>query len=195
MRYDSGIFRSWPFLSHYNLGWGVMVGMKNIPWCVPYYCTGQRTMFPVVSGAGTAQQNVRRHMSKDEMISKWHPIDKAALLELSKYTTSPGIHQLGTTALPLQIQSMPGAASYFIDVYADPVNLGNNTIAGGELAVKRTTMSSLAQEMTACISMDLTRTFPSIISHLPRQSRWRICLGIFRNLLRSQSKSWVFLTK
>jgi hypothetical protein len=114
-----------------------MVGMKNIPWCVPYYCTGQRTMFPVVSGAGTAQQNVRRHMSKDEMISKWHPIDKAALLELSKYTTSPGIHQLGTTALPFQIQPMPGAASYFISAYSNPVNLGNNTMAGGELAVVR----------------------------------------------------------
>lgn len=32
---------------------------------------------------------------------------------------------------------MPGAASYFIDVYADPLDLGNNTIAGGELAVIR----------------------------------------------------------
>ena len=71
------------------------------------------------------------------MISKWHRMDMAALLEISKHTTSPGIHQLGTTALPAQIQSMPGAAFYFINVYADPLDLSNNTIAGGELAVIR----------------------------------------------------------
>lgn len=76
-------------------------------------------------------------MSNEEMILKWHPIDKAALLELSKYTTSPGIHQLGTTALPLQIQPMPRATSYFVSAYSNPVNLGNNTMAGGELAVVR----------------------------------------------------------
>ena len=81
--------------------------------------------------------SVRRPMSIEEMKLKWHPIDKAALLELSKYTTSPGIHQLGTTALPLQIQPMPGAASYFVSAYSNPVNLGNNTIVGGELAVVR----------------------------------------------------------
>lgn len=76
-------------------------------------------------------------MSYEETLLRWHPIDKAALLELSKCTTSPGIHQLGTTALPLQIQAMPGAASYFVNAYSNPIDLGNNTIAGGELAVVR----------------------------------------------------------
>jgi|SRR3989339_65215 len=76
-------------------------------------------------------------MDNDEMFLKWHLIDKAALLELSKYTTSPGIHQLGTTALPQRLQPMPGAASYFVSAYSSPVNLGNNTMAGGELAVVR----------------------------------------------------------
>ena len=76
-------------------------------------------------------------MSNEEMNLKWHPIDKAAFLELSKYTASPGIHQLGTTALPLQIQPMSGAASYFVSAYSNPVNLGKYTIAGGELVVVR----------------------------------------------------------
>ena len=76
-------------------------------------------------------------MSNEEIYLKWHPIDKAALLELSKYTTSPGIHQLGTTALPLQIQPIPGVASYFVSAYSNPVNLGKNTMAGGEMAVVR----------------------------------------------------------
>lgn len=76
-------------------------------------------------------------MSSDEILRKWHPIDQGALLELSKYTTSPGIHQLGTTALPSQIQPMPGAASYFVRAYSSPINMGNNTIAGGELVVVR----------------------------------------------------------
>ena len=76
-------------------------------------------------------------MKNDEIFRKWHPIDQSALLELSKYTTSPGIHQLGTTALPSQIQRMPGVASYFVSAYSSPINIGNNTIAGGELVVVR----------------------------------------------------------
>ena len=77
-------------------------------------------------------------MSSDDMLRKWTPIDKNALSEISKLTTSPGIHQLGTTALPSPIQQMPGAVSYFVSAYSAPITMGSNTVAGGELAVIRT---------------------------------------------------------
>ncbi len=72
------------------------------------------------------------------MLRKWTPVDQNALSELSKLTTSPGIHQMGTTALPSPIQQMPGAVSYFVNAYSTPINMGSNTVAGGELAVVRT---------------------------------------------------------
>lgn len=77
-------------------------------------------------------------MSNDKMIRKWTPIDQSALSEISKCTTSPGIHQVGTTALPFPMQQMPGAAAYFVSAYSTPIVMGSNTLAGGELAVLRT---------------------------------------------------------
>ena len=77
-------------------------------------------------------------MSSDDMFRKWTPIDHNALLELSKCTTSPGIHQIGTTALPSPIQQMPGAVSYFVSTYSTPIDVGSSTFAGGEMAVVRT---------------------------------------------------------
>ena len=76
-------------------------------------------------------------MSSDDMLRKWTPIDQSALSDISKLTTSPGIHQLGTTALPSPIQQMPGAVSYFVSAYSAPISMGSNTLAGGELAVVR----------------------------------------------------------
>jgi hypothetical protein len=77
-------------------------------------------------------------MSNDDMHRKWTPIDQQALSEISRLTTSPGIHQVGTNALPAPIQQMPGAVSYFVSAYSSPISIGNNTVAGGELAVLRT---------------------------------------------------------
>ena len=77
-------------------------------------------------------------MSNDELFRKWTLIDHGALSDISKCTVSLGIHQLGTTALPSPIQQMPGAAAYFVSAYSTPINIGSNTLAGGELAVLRT---------------------------------------------------------
>lgn len=77
-------------------------------------------------------------MNANDVRAKWHQIDEAALKEIEKCRLSPGIHQLGTTALPLQIQQMPGAVSYFVSVHSTPITVGSNTIVGGELAVVRT---------------------------------------------------------
>ena len=88
---------------------------------------------------GPPQNNtLKRAMSTDDMFRKWTPIDQNALLEISQLTTSTGIHQLGTTALPAPIQQMPGAVSYFVSAYSTPINIGSGTILGGELAVVRT---------------------------------------------------------
>lgn len=77
-------------------------------------------------------------MSDDEFSRRWHSIDQDALSHIQEATSAPGIYQLAMTALPTQLQRMPGAASYFVSSYPAPISLGSNTIAGGELAVLRT---------------------------------------------------------
>lgn len=81
---------------------------------------------------------LERAMTDNEFFRKWHPIDQGALSYMQQLTTSSGIHQLGTTALPAQIQQMPGAVSYFVSQYSNSVPLGSNTVAGGEFVVVRT---------------------------------------------------------
>lgn len=76
-------------------------------------------------------------MSSEIFFPKWTPIDQAALESMQQFTTSPGIHSLGTTALPMPLQQMPGVVSYFVSEYSMPVPIGNNTVVGGELAVVR----------------------------------------------------------
>jgi len=73
----------------------------------------------------------------DPYFPKWNPIDQQALSHMQQFSTSPGIHQLGTTAMPVQLQGMPGAVSYFVSAYSTPIPIGSNTLAGGEMAVVR----------------------------------------------------------
>jgi hypothetical protein len=73
----------------------------------------------------------------DPYFPKWHPIDQPALSQMQQFSTSSGIHQLGTTAMPAQLHGMPGAVSYFVSTYSAPIPIGSNTMAGGEMAVVR----------------------------------------------------------
>ena len=76
-------------------------------------------------------------MSDEKFFPKWTPIDRAALESIQQFSTSPGIHALGTTALPAPLQQMPGVASYFVSQYSVPIPIGSNTVVGGEMAVVR----------------------------------------------------------
>jgi len=77
-------------------------------------------------------------MNADDPKAKWHPIDQAALSNIEQCYGSTGIHQIGTTALPSQIQKMDGVVSYYVSAYNTPIQIGSNTQLGGELAVVRT---------------------------------------------------------
>ena len=79
----------------------------------------------------------------NEFFPKWHPIDPSALSHMQQFSTSQGIHHIGTTAMPAQLHAMPGALSYFVSAYTTPIPSGNNTMAGGELAVVRNDSGTL----------------------------------------------------
>jgi hypothetical protein len=77
-------------------------------------------------------------MNADDPRAKWHPIDPAAMQALLNSTTTPGVvYPVATSALPAQIQQMPGIASYYISHYTTGVPLANNVTAGGEMVVFR----------------------------------------------------------
>ena len=73
----------------------------------------------------------------DPYFPKWNAIDRQALSHMQQLSTSPGIHQLGTTAMPMQLHGMPGAVSFFVSTYSTPIPIGSDTLAGGEMAVVR----------------------------------------------------------
>lgn len=73
----------------------------------------------------------------DHFLPKWNPIDQSAMAHMQRFSTSAGIHQLGTTAMPVQLHGIPGAVSYFVSAYSTPIPIGNNTLAGGEMVVVR----------------------------------------------------------
>jgi hypothetical protein len=73
----------------------------------------------------------------DPYFPKWHPIDQPALSQMRQFSTSAGIHQLGTTGMPMQLHGMPGAVSYFVSAYSSPIPIGSHTMAGGEMVVVR----------------------------------------------------------
>ena len=78
-------------------------------------------------------------MNADDPRAKWHPIDPVAAKELLNSTTTPGVvYDIATSALPAQIQQMPGVVSYFVSNYTTGVPLANNVTAGGEMGVFRT---------------------------------------------------------
>jgi len=70
---------------------------------------------------------------------KWSPIDQAALEQLSRATTSPGlVYSLATNYLPQQLQQLPGAVSYFVSGHTiahPPIGV---VTPGVEIAVVRT---------------------------------------------------------
>jgi hypothetical protein len=77
-------------------------------------------------------------MGNDQFFPKWHLVDQPALSGIQQMSTSAGIHQLSTGALPAQLHGMPGAVSCFVSAYSSPIPIGSNTVAGGEMAVVRT---------------------------------------------------------
>jgi hypothetical protein len=77
-------------------------------------------------------------MNADDPKAKWHQIDQTALSHIEQCYGSTGIHQVGTTALPAQIQKMEGLVSYFVSAYSAPIPMGSNTLLAGEMAVVRT---------------------------------------------------------
>lgn len=78
-------------------------------------------------------------MNADDSRAKWTIIDPVALEALTKNTSSSGvIFPIGTNLLPIPLQQMSGAVSYFVSNYAQPMLLANGVTAGGELAVVRT---------------------------------------------------------
>ena len=78
-------------------------------------------------------------MNADDPRAKWHLIDADAAREIASCSSSPGvIFPIGTTALPTQLQRVQGAVSYYVSAYSSSVSFGNNTYAGGEMAVVRT---------------------------------------------------------
>ena len=56
-------------------------------------------------------------MNADDPKAKWHPIDQPALSNIEQCYGSTGIHQIGTTVLPSQIQQMEGVVSYYVSAY------------------------------------------------------------------------------
>jgi hypothetical protein len=62
-----------------------------------------------------------------------------AVAHLLTTTATPGVvYPVGTSALPNQLQPIPGINSYFVSQYTTGVQLANNVKAGGEMALLRT---------------------------------------------------------
>ena len=70
---------------------------------------------------------------------KWTPIDARTAEKLAGATSQPGVvFPLPASALPSNIQQMPGAVSYFVSAYTAPVSVAPGITAGGEMVVVRT---------------------------------------------------------
>jgi hypothetical protein len=78
-------------------------------------------------------------MSSGGSNTKWTPVDQPALTAISNVTSTPGVvYPAATTALPAQLQTIPGVVSYFVSGYTSTVPLSASLTAGAELAVLRT---------------------------------------------------------
>jgi len=78
-------------------------------------------------------------MTNDTSRIKWHAVDVAAAQALTSITSSPGvIYPIGTNALPLQLQAMPGIASYYASAYTTGQPLPIGVTVGGEMLAVRT---------------------------------------------------------
>jgi hypothetical protein len=69
---------------------------------------------------------------------RWTKVDPAAAARLTAATLSPGIvYPLDITELPGNLQTMPGAESYFVSAYTSGVAAGQGVLVTGEMAVVR----------------------------------------------------------
>ena len=95
--------------------------------------------YPAAAGLsrGSFGENYVKSTMSDQYFPKWHLVDKSALSHMQQFSTSPGINQLGTTAMPVQLQGIPSAVSYLVSAYAAPIPIGSNTIASSEMVIVR----------------------------------------------------------
>jgi len=71
-------------------------------------------------------------------MNKWHLITPAIAQQLTQGTTTPGtVFQVGSNAVPDQLQRVPGAVSYFVSSYVQGVPLTPGVTAHGEFALVR----------------------------------------------------------
>ena len=78
-------------------------------------------------------------MEDNSKIDKWHKMDEIATSELTKVTGSPGtVYTMPIESAPFSLKKMPGATSYFVSDYIDPIALQNGITIGGELVIGRT---------------------------------------------------------
>ena len=79
-------------------------------------------------------------MSHGEQL-KWHSMDKLAAQQLVDATQSPGVVfpvELPMRAALSQFQAIPGAVSYFVSNFLNPVVSSNGLTIGGEIVLART---------------------------------------------------------
>ena len=77
-------------------------------------------------------------MSAGDSNTKWTAVDQGALANMTNLTSSPGVvFPIGSNVMPMNIQSIPGAVSYFASAYTAPMAMSNLT-AGAEIAMLRT---------------------------------------------------------
>ena len=77
-------------------------------------------------------------MTDDLSKVKWHAIDSVAAKGLTDYTNTPGlVYPVASTAIPHQLQKLPGIVDYYVSSYTMPIQLTPGIAAGGEIAVVR----------------------------------------------------------
>ncbi len=87
----------------------------------------------------SVQKNHRRKQtSRSTTKKRWTPIDQDAAAKLTAASAAPGIvFPLPLSALPKNIQPMPGVVSYYVSAHTAAIPTPTVTI-GGEMAVART---------------------------------------------------------
>lgn len=75
---------------------------------------------------------------RDENI-EWHEVDFNAASELTKATKAPDqVYRFDISNAPENFTRMPGACSYFVSAYKNPVEISGEVKVGGEMVVGRT---------------------------------------------------------
>lgn len=69
---------------------------------------------------------------------KWTTVDSTAAMQLTLSTNSPGVvYPVASTAIPHQLQGIPGVSSFYVSGYVTPQPLSNGVTVGGEFVVAR----------------------------------------------------------